>query len=476
MKRSLLAFAAACLAAPLVSGATPAFAQDNFPPAPPIAPPKPFKLPATETFTLPNGLEVTLVPYGVAPKTVVSLRVFAGSLNEGEDTWLADVTGEMMKEGAGGRSAQAMATAAAGMGGDLNVAVGPQQTTIAMNVLSEHAGDAIALVADVARRPDLPAGELARVKANLGRRLAVGLSQPGLIANTAMARAYYGTAHPYGRLIPGQTQLSAYTIEQIRAFHADNFGAKRARLYVAGKFDAATVKAAIEKAFGGWAAGPERLALPVTPRAGPQVILVDRPGAPQATVRLIFPAPLAGSEGDIGMRVANALLGGAFSSRITRNIREDKGYTYSPNSGIQFYPDVATWTFNADLATPVTGAALREVFNEIKTLQTTTPPTGEAEGMRTYMAGLFVIQNSTAPALVNTLANREVLGLPDTWLEGYVPAVMAVTPAQMSGAIKSALPLDKLTLVVVGDLATVEPQLKALPELANLPFQRVTVP
>lgn len=466
---SLLALSAAVLA-------TPALAQDNFPPAPPIAEPKPFRLPATESYTLPNGVQVTLVPYGIAPKVVVQLRVRAGNATEGDRTWLADVTAEMLKEGAGGRSSADIATAAAAMGGDLSVGAGMQSTSIGINVLSEHAADAIALIGDVAIRPDLPAAELARVKANLGRRVAVALSQPGPLADIALARTIYGPDHPYGRIVPNPAQLAGYTIADVKQFHASQFGARRAHLYIAGRFDAAAVKAAVAKALGGWAPGPEPIRLPAPHKPGPQLVLVDRPGAPQTTLRLAFDAPLAGSAEDVPARVTNALLGGAFSSRITRNIREDKGYTYSPYSDTDFNPGDALWGFQADVTTSVTGAALSEVFKEIRRMQDEPVAAEEAKGIRTYMAGLFAIMNSTSGAVVNTLATRDVLGLPADWTDRYVPAVLAVTPEQMAAAARSGYPLGKMTLVVVGDRKAVEPQLKALPELASLPVQIATVP
>ncbi len=456
--------------------ATPALAQDQFPPAPPIADPKPFTLPATETYTLPNGLQVTLVPYGIAPKTVVSLRVRAGGVNEGEAVWLSDVTAALMKEGAAGKGAGELAAAAAGMGGQLNVSAGMQSTTIGTNVLSEYAPAAVQLVSDVALRPTLPASELARVKANLGRQLAVALSQPGTLADVALGRTVYGPAHPYGRQIPSAAQLQGYTIQQVQAFHAGQFGAKRAHLYVAGRFDAAAVKAAIDKAFAGWTAGPDPVVLQSPHKPGPQVVLIDRPGAPQATLRLAFDASRAGTDADIPQRVTNALLGGAFSSRITTNIREDKGYTYSPDSDVAFTPEQALWTFQADVTTEHTGDSLKEVFKEIRRMQTEPVPAAEAKGIRTYLAGLFAIQNSTSPAVVGTLATRDLLGLPADWTERYVPAVLAVTPEQMMASAKADYPIEKMTLVVVGDLKTVVPQLKALPELANAPTTTVTVP
>jgi len=469
MRRMIASLMAATLLA------APALAQELPTTPPPIPAPKAFTVPASETFTLANGMKVTLVPYGVAPKVVVSLQTYAGSLNEGENTWLALLAVDMMKEGAAGMTGAQIAQKAADMGGGLATNATLESSSVALNVLSERAADAIALVADVAQRPGYPDGELARVKANWNRRLAVALSQPGTLADAALDRAYYGTGHPYGRVLPTPQQFGAYTTAQIKAWHAANFGAKRSHLYIAGKFDAAAVKAAVQKAFGGWAAGPERLSLPPSPKPGPQVLLIDRPGAPQSTFSIAYPAPNAGTQGDIPMRVSNALLGGAFSSRITRNIREAKGYTYSPGSSLAFYPTNAVWTFNADVTTTVTGPALKEVFHEIRTLQATPPGDEEAAGMRQYMAGLFVIQNSTPGALVNSLATRDSLGLPRDWMDKYVPATLAVTPAQISDAAKN-LPIDKLTLVVVGDLKVVTPQLQELPELKGVELKTVTVP
>ncbi|KZE09179.1 MULTISPECIES: M16 family metallopeptidase [Sphingomonas] len=470
MRRSILLAGLALIAAPLAAQTQPPAL-----PAPPIGAPKPFSVPASESYQLPNGMGVTLIPYGNAPKVTVVLQVYAGNLEEGRDTWLADLTGDMLKEGAGARDSAALATAAAGMGGNLGVRVSSTGTSISMSGLSEFAPQAVALVGDVARRPAFPASEFARVKANSARSLAQMLAQPGMLADYALARATYGD-HPYARTMPTPAQLDGYTLDQVKRFYATNFGAQRARLYIAGRFDPAAVKAAVRQAFGDWQKGPARLSLVPTAAPGPRMVLVDRPEAPQSTIRLSWPAPLAGSEGDIPMRVANALLGGSFSSRITRNIREDKGYTYSPGSGISQRPGDAAWTFDADVTTAVTGPSLKEVFQEIRTLQSTPPGDAEAAGMRSYNAGLFVLRSSDSASLIGQLATRDALGLPADWLDRYVPATMAVTDAQFSSAIRDALPLDKFTLVVVGDLAKVKPQLDALPELKGVPVQTVTVP
>jgi predicted Zn-dependent peptidase len=403
----------------------------------------------------------------------VSLRVYAGGLNAGENVWLPTLTAQMMREGAAGRTGTQVAEAAASMGGNLAVGAGQHETSLTLNVLSEHAPDAVRLIADVARRPDFPASELERVRETAQRNLAVAKSTPQPIAEVALASAYYGNNHPYGRLFPTEAQLRGYSLEDIRRFYVANFGAQRARLYVAGRFDAAAVRSAIEQAYSDWTAGPARLKLPPKPQPGPRVVLVDRPGAPQSTLRLAFPAPVAGTAGDIPMRVSNALLGGAFSSRITKNIREAKGYTYSPFSNTTFNAGEALWAFNADVTTDVTGPALKEVFSEIRRMQSEAIPEEEAAGMRTYLAGTFVLQNASPGGLINSLATRDFHGLPSDWLDAYVPNVLAVTAPAMQTSVRQALPLERMTLVVVGDLAKITPQLKTLPELKNVQFQTV---
>jgi predicted Zn-dependent peptidase len=454
--------------------AAPALAQQDFPTQmPATGSPKPFTVPASQTFRLPNGMDVTLIPYGITPTAVVSLRVAAGGLNQGEQVWLPNLAAQMLREGAGGRSGAQIAEAAAGMGGNLAVGANLHETSLTLNVLSEFTPDAVRLIADVARRPDFPATELERVRENLLRNLAVARSQPGPSADVALAAAYYGTDHPYGRLFPTEAQLRGYTLDDIRRFYEANYGARRARLYIAGRFDAAAVRAAIEQAYADWAPGPERLRLPPQPRPGPRVLLVDRPGAPQSTIRLAFPAPVAGTAGDIPMRVSNALLGGSFSSRITTNIREAKGYTYSPFSSTTFNAGEALWAFNADVTTDVTGPAIKEVFHEIRRMQTEAIPEAEAAGMRTYLAGTFVLQNASPAGLINSIATRDFHGLPTNWLDTYVQNVLAVPAAGMQTAVREALPLERMSLVVVGDLAKITPQLKALPELRNVRFETV---
>jgi len=462
----LLATALALIPVPILAQA--------FPPAPPIDDLKPFHSPAGETYTLPNGMAVTLIQYGIAPKVIVGLKIGAGELDAPGAIALGALTAEMIKQGTTSRNALQVAQAAAGMGGDLGVDEGMRTTSLTLDVLSDRAGEAIALIGDLARHPGFPADALERVKANQLRNLSVALSDANTIADYAAGRATY-PGHPYGA-IPDPAQIARYSLDQVKAFHTANSGAARAHLYLIGRFDPATAKAAIDAAFAGWAPGTARHEPAATPVPGPQVVLVDRPGAPQSTLRVSFPVPLKTDAQEATLEVTDALLGGAFSSRITKNIRENKGYTYSPFSYLDFKPDVARWVEGADVTTAVTGASLHEIWAEIRGLQAAPPGADETAGIRTYQAGLFTLLGSNPSGLFDLITQRDTLHLPADWFDGYVQRLLAVTPADITATAIARFPIPTQTLIVVGDLKTVVPQLQAQPELKGLAFRTVTVP
>jgi zinc protease len=164
---------AAILAIAVASGA----AQKQAPPAP--GPAKDFVIPSPKQFTLSNGLPVTMVPFGLVPKVTIRLVVEAANVHEQkEQVWLADLTGNMMREGTTALSADAIAREFAAMGGQLAVNVGPDAANVVTDVLADHGVKAVQLIADVAQRPRLPESELTRVKSNMVRDLAIQRSTP----------------------------------------------------------------------------------------------------------------------------------------------------------------------------------------------------------------------------------------------------------------------------------------------------------
>jgi predicted Zn-dependent peptidase len=439
-----------------LAAAAPLFAQKQAPPE--AGKPKGFSVPAPHKFTLENGMAVTLVEYGTLPKVTVRLAVRTGNIDEkAGEVWLSDVMGDLLSQGTGTRTAAEIAEAAARMGGELNVNVGEDRTDLSGDVLSEFGPDMAELIADVAMHPKFPESELARLKGDRQRQLSIAKSQPQQMASEKFRALLYGD-HPYGRLFPSEEMLKGFTIEQVRAFYDANFGAARAHLYAAGKFDGKAMEAAIRKAFSGWKRGSAPSVNLPKPRNEHRVEMVDRPGAVQSTIYLGMPVTDPSSPDWVSLGVMNSLLGGSFGSRITSNIREQKGYTYSPNSQVSTRYRDGYWVETADVTTKDTGASLKEILAEIKRLQGEPPSAQELKGIQNYLAGTFVLQNSSRTGIIAQLAFVDLHGLPADYLNTYVSRVYAVTPGEVQQMASKYIRSDKATIVVVGDKKVIAEQ------------------
>ncbi|BDG03605.1 M16 family metallopeptidase [Anaeromyxobacter oryzae] len=428
---------------------------------PPPGPTPAFRLPALRRFTLDNGLQVTLVTVGQMPKVTVQLAVRIGTGDEAAtETGLAKLVADMLVEGTKTRSAPELAALAARWGGSVETAVTADETTVGGTVLSEFAPDLVALVADVARNPAFPEKELERVRTDRIREITIARTIPQTLAQERfLALTYPG--HAYGRLLPTPEQVKGYARADVVKFHAASFGAGRAHLYVAGRFDAARTEAAIREAFAGWARGAPRQPVAARPASKREVNLVERPGAVQSTLYVGLPVLDPRSPDYLKLVVTNTLLGGYFSSRMTANLREAKGYTYSPRSLVSVRAGApGYWVQVADVTTAVTGASLKEIFGEIDRLRAEPPTAKELQAVQAYLAGQYVLEVSRREGLIERLRFVDLHGLPETWLEQYVPTVKAVTPADVQAMARTWLDGSRMTVVVVGDRKEIEGQVK----------------
>ena len=423
-------------------------------------PAKAFTVPAHETYKLPNGLTVTLVPYGIIPKVTVDVTVVAGSADEGSShQGVADLTADLMKEGTEKLTSSELADEAARMGSTLSVSSSYDRTNAELDVLSEFGPDAVRLLADVIARPRLPESELDRLKNDKLRQIALGTSQPQTVALIRFRKILYGD-HPYSVVLPSEADVKKITIQDVKEYVSSNFNPKRTHIYVAGRFDVPAVKKAVADGLGGWnKTGPARAGNVPTPNPQRVLDVTDRSGAPQSTIIIGLPVAPANSPDAIPLQVTNSLLGGSFNSRITANIREQKGYTYSPISTISDRYHDSYWAESADVTTKFTGASLKEIVGEINRLSSEAPAAAELKGIQNYLSGLFVLRNSSRGALIGQLRNVDALDLGDDYLRTYVGKVNAVTPADVQKMTRQYLKPSSMTVVVVGDKAKVTDEL-----------------
>ena len=449
IKRSLVALLA-------LSTITAAYAQKETPP--PGSTPKDFTLPGKKEKSLANGLKINMVKYGDVPKVNINLIIKTGNVHEAaNEVWLADLTGDMMKQGSKTINFKELAKKVAAMGGDINVGVGPDQFTISGAVLSEFAPAFIGAVADIVMNPAFPAGEIERLKDDLKRQLTYQKSVPQSQAQEKFNQAMFKN-HPYGRYFPTEKMLDSYTLAMVKDFYNKNFGAKRSVIYVVGNFDEAAVNTAIDKAFSKWKPGPAVSYPPVAAASTRDTLIIDRKDAPQTTVMLGLPVLTPKDKDYLAQSITNSLLGGSFGSRITRNIREDKGYTYSPFSTIQNRQGASIWYEQADVTSEHTVSAIREIEKEVKKLQADPPSKEELLGIQNYAAGIFVLQNSSPGGIIGQLNFLDQYGLDDSYLTDRVKNIYKITPEKVTEIAKNYLKYENMTFILVGDKQSINTQ------------------
>ena len=424
--------------------------------------PKDFTLPPQQELSLDNGLQATLVPYGNVPKVVVEVVVKTGNVHEAAgQVWLADLMGYFLKEGTTQKSASQLSEAFARMGGELSVQVSSNTTTLTSTVLSEFGPQAVALLAEVLQQPSFPASEAERLKADMKRKLNVQLAQPGSQAYAKFYASMYPD-QPYGRVFPTEAMIDGYTVEEAKQFYQNNVGARRTHVYVSGQFETPAMKQAIDQAFADWATGPAD-ELPVI-QAQPQneISVIDRPNAAQSTIMMGLPVADPSASDYTELELMNTILGGSFGSRITSNIREDKGYTYSPYSSIASRYKTAIWSEDADVTSEHTGASLKEITHEIKRLQTEAPSAEELKGFQNYAAGIFVLRNSSPDGIIGQLQFVDLHQLDENYLKNKVKNIYKVTPQNIQDMATKYIDLNKMNIVIVGDKAQVNNQLQEI--------------
>ncbi|WP_373519406.1 M16 family metallopeptidase [Pricia sp.] len=437
------------------------FAQKNDKTQPPEGgQPKDFTLPKKEVVRLDNGLTLVMVPYGSIPKATLRVSIKTGNIDEKENqVWLSDLLADLMEEGSTTKSAQQIADEIAGMGGNLNIGVGVHTTSISSSVLYEFADDAITLMADVLKNPKWPQTELDRLKNDMKRDLSVRMAEPGAQASSAFFAEIYPD-HPYGRIFPTDDMITSYSVEDIKQFYDKNFGAHRTTVYVAGNFNSEKVKKAVENSFSDWRRGTATDYRVAEPAMSGEVKIIDRPGAPQSTIYYGLPVIGPSDKDFIALDVSNSLLGGSFASRITSNIREDKGYTYSPYSALDTNYKSGVWYEVADVTTEHTGASLKEIKNEIEKLQTEPPSQEEMVGIINYESGLYVLQNSSPNGIIGQMIFLDIHDLDESFLTDKVRNMHAVTPEKVQEMTQKYIQPENMTLIVVGDKKKIENQIQ----------------
>jgi len=432
---------------------------------PALAKPKPLKVPAVTDTVLDNGLRLLVVRRAGVPLVEVRLRVpFAaptGKKGEAHVAWAALLSDSMLL-GTERRDAAQLARDVQSLGAQLNVGVDADRLAFAGSVLSSGLPGLLGVLAEVLTEASYPKGQVSGERDRMIQELAIHRSNAGVVAREALLLRMYGE-HPYARDLPASDVLGGVRPRDLRALHAERVVPAGSILTLVGDVSPTRATDAVAKALVGWTGSAALDGPPAAPpQPGRTALLIDRPGAVQTTIRLGGAAPSRTDADHAATVLANMVFGGYFSSRWVANIREDKGYTYSPHAGLDHAAAGSRLMAGADVATHVTAPSLLETLYELGRVATVPVGQEELDQARRYALGTLALGTASQAGLAGQVSQLAGAGLELTWLREHAEALKRVTVDDVLAAGARWLAPSVLTPVLVGDRAVVEDSLRAL--------------
>lgn len=420
---------------------------------PALAPERPVVWPKRTVRTLANGLQVVLAESRTFPKVTAQLYFRGGNSAVAlSDPGLAEMTSAVVRTGTASRGSRQIEEDLRRIGAGLGTHAGADSSAISASGLAEFSGELLELIADLARNATFPQEEFVREQRQRYEELKIERTTPGFLAGERMRRVLFG-AHPYAVVAPTLEQVEAYRRERLVEFYRRYYVPSDSLLIVVGDFSAEAMLEQVEKIFGGWSAPKPEANKSAEPKrqVGRRVFLVDRPGTVQTQV-LAGNLAITRRDPDWYRTVlANSIYGGAFHSRLVMNIREQKGYTYSPRSSLNALRDYGYFTVSAAVRNDVVAATLTEIFYEMDRMRSLPVNAEELESAQNYLTGVFSLGVATQDGLLSQLSVVYLDRLPGDYLETYRRRIHALQADDVVSAARRHFDSANAQIVMVGD-------------------------
>ena len=420
---------------------------------PALGPERPVVWPERARRTLANGLQVVLVESRAVPRFTGQLLFRSGNAAAaGQAPGLAEMAAAVVRTGTESRTSRQIEEGLRRMGAELSTGAGADSSAISFAGLVEFSRDLLGLVADLAQHASFPAQEFERERRQRLEELRIERATPGFLAGERLRKVLFG-AHPYALVVPTEAQVESYRREPLADFYREHYRPANALLVAVGDFSAEEMLEQIGAAFRDWPAGkPAERQEPDPPEVrGRRVYLVHLAETVQAQVLVGNRAITRRHPDWYRLALANSIFGGAFNSRLVINIREQKGYTYSPRSTVHALRQHGYFSVHAAVRNTVTAASLTEIFYELDRMRALPVTDEELADARNYLSGVFSLGLGTQDALAGQLVTVYLNELPEDYLETYRDKIRALTADDVLAAARKYFDSANAQIVVVGD-------------------------
>jgi zinc protease len=427
---------------------------------PALGPERAIAWPRRTVRTLANGMQLVLAEVRTFPKISAQLFFRSGNAVVAHTApGLAEITAKVLRTGTTSRASRRIEEDLRRMGADLGTSAGADTSAISIAGVAEFSEGLLEMLADLARNASFPADELERERRQMIEGLRIERTTPAFLANERLRHVLFGQ-HPYAIIAPAESQVEEYKLEQLKEFYHQNYSPANALLVLVGDFSSEPMLEQVEKVFGAWKApAPPSQKSPAPPRhSGRHVHLVHLPGTVQTQIVVGNLAITRRHPDWPRTLLANTIYGGAFHSRLVINIREQKGYTYSPRSGVSTLREFGYFSMHAAVRNEVTAATLTETFYEMDRMRSLLVTREELESGRNYLTGVFSLGVATQDGTLGQLSTVYLNDLPEDYLETYRERIGALTADDILVAARRYFDSVNAQIILVGDRAQIAEQ------------------
>ncbi|MEO8214634.1 MAG: pitrilysin family protein, partial [Myxococcales bacterium] len=433
--------------------------------APAAAPEPAFTVPTFKRFKLQNGINVILSEVHDLPLIELHLVVKTGGGANGPGAaGLADLTANMLDEGTKTRSALDIAEQVGDLGATLSTAASWDASIVTLSTIARNFDATLSIWSDVIVHPAFADKELARVRDNLVTAVARRKDSPPTVASLTLARLLFGDRHPYAWPQTGvEETLKRFTTADVRRFHQSYYHPSNAIIIVAGDVTQNDLRKKLEAALHDWR--PARVpAVKIPPPVAIEkrkIVLIDKPGAPQSSIRVGFLGVRRADPDYFPILLMNQIFGGSFY-RLDMNLRERQQWTYGARSSFDMRRTPGPASAGGEFVAIHTADAVAEILKEMRTMATSEVTDEELARAKDNFIKAFPARFATRGSTAALLAELAVYDLPDSFPSSYTKNIQAVTKADVRRVAQKFLLNERLVIVVVGDRASQEVALKKL--------------
>ena len=424
------------------------------------------KVPDIWRSELSNGIDILGAANSETPTTAMQIRLKVGQDKESLDKLgLAAMTSSMLGEATALSTNEELSNRLAKLGSFVNIGSGDEFTTITIRSLTENLDETIAIAMERLFQPAFNEADFRRLKGQTIQGIRNAKSQPTVTAAGVYNKILYGDQNAFAYPNTGtEGTVASITLDDVKAFYAENYSASVASVIAVSDLSEAELTGKLTK-LGDWEAKPVATTAtsPYPALKANTLYLVDKPGAAQSEIRIgkrALPFDATGEYYRVGLM--NFVLGGAFNSRINLNLREDKGYSYGARSFFRGNENRGSFTAQAGVRTDSTAASITEFLNEINTYQATGIKADELAFTKNAIGQSDARDYETPFQKLGFISNILTYNLPASFVDEQNAILANIEADEVNALAAKYLDTKDMTIVVVGDKATILPDLQKL--------------